>query len=293
MRTKAPWYFEIVAKHIMANRRGGWRMLRGLQYCGMLKGVAEFQLRDGSIVEISLDTPHVYDPDLPDWYEPLAIKCVADAVNGYGLPFVLFDCGADSGLYSRLLIAETQHIMKVIAFEPNRDMYRVLCRNLTRERIGIPSESFVCGVADFNGFGKLVAPPNSKGKESFFIEHSDVETEITVRTLDSIGLPTGNNLVIKLDIEGAELSALKGAQATLRDAGHLIIQIEAHPKVMQRTGIEPMDIVNYLRKLRPFSVTACGNHTDPIYPITRFDIPLFEQLPADVKYDLVLIAPLV
>jgi hypothetical protein len=54
--------------------------------------------------------------------------------------------------------------------------------------------------------------------------------------------------VIKLDLEGAELAALRGAQATLgRDRPDLIIElVEGHAG---RYGYRPRDLVDYLQGL--------------------------------------------
>lgn len=290
MRVSAPWYFEIAASRIMSGKRGGWFILRLLGQLGLLNSSAIFRLADGSPLEIPLDAPQVYDSDLPAWYEAEAIKLIVAEIDKSGQAFTLIDCGADVGLYTRIVCSLSKNITRIIAFEPNETVYHALARNLAPQRIKIAAQTYLRAVSDFTGFGKLQSPDPGASSHAFFIVPSDTSTGIPVCTLDSLNLPKGDNLMIKIDVEGAEMNVLEGAQATLRQAGGLILQIEAHPEVAKRSGVEPMDIIGHLQKIRPFSVTACVERPAAVYPVTRFDVPLFTQLPAHQIYDLVLIA---
>lgn len=266
-------------------------MMQMLRALGLLEGRAVFRLCDGSHAALPLDAPGAHDQHLPDWYEAEAIKRVAQAVLASGQKFTLIDCGADVGLYSRLVIAAARpNIEHIIAFEPNEKIFPLLCENLAVERSGVAAQLFCCGVADFNGYGKLVSPAGDSSSHAFYIERSQTPTDIAVRTIDSLNLPRGGNLMIKLDVEGAEFSALHGAENTLRGAARLVIQLEAHPDVARRTGIEPMRIINHLRSIRPFSVTACVERPVSVHMLTHFDTPLFSQLPPGQIYDLVMVA---
>lgn len=292
MRLSAPWYFEIAARRIISDRRGGWLVFRLLKKFGLLDGCAQFRLVDGSLMEIPLDAPQAYDSDLPVWYEAEAIKRVVAAVEAAGKSFTLIDCGADVGLYSRIICSQSKKFSRIIAFEPNENVYRILTRNMAQQLTGIPAQTHLGAVSDFTGFGELTSPESEDCSHAFFIIPSDRPTGIPVHRLDSLNLPKGSHAVLKLDVEGAEMNVLQGAQDILRNAGHLILQIEAHPDVTRRTGVEPMDIINYLRAIRPFTVTACVERPAAVYPVTRFDTPLFSQLPADQIYDLVLVSSL-
>lgn len=290
MRVSAPWYFELAAGRISANKRGGWLGLRLLRKLGMLKGCALFRLADGGILEIPLDAPQVYEADLPDWYEAEAIRLVVRAMAQSGQDFTLIDCGADVGLYSRIVCSLSKNISRIIAFEPNSRIYPVLERNFMPDRVALPAKTCPGAVSDFNGFGELCSPKPEASSHAFYIAPSTGPDGIPVHTIDSLNLPEGGNLAVKIDVEGAEMNVLRGAHETLRRAGHLVVQIEAHPEVARRCGVEPMDMINYLRALRPFTVTACVERPAAVYPLTRFDMPLFSQLPAHQIYDLVLTA---
>src|SRR5579871_6374551 len=63
-------------------------------------------------------------------YEPDAIAAFAAAVARLGPAVTLVDCGADVGAFSRLVLARTSNIARLIAFEPNPDPFELLEQNL-------------------------------------------------------------------------------------------------------------------------------------------------------------------
>ena len=69
--------------------------------------------------------------------------------------------------------------------------------------------------------------------------------------IDSLNV-RGGNIAIKLDIEGGELNALKGAVETVTSAHECVITLEAHPMVARRTGQDPVECLRFLTALRPF-----------------------------------------
>jgi len=92
--------------------------------------------------------------------------------------------------------------------------------------------------------------------------------------------------VIKIDVEGAELLVLRGAEELLARAAPTLV-IAVHPEPMRAMGAGPADLIAFL-KLRGF----CGHHldgrpaTDPGFEEIVFrkslvadseDVPMFDS----------------
>ena len=140
------------------------------------------------------------------------------------------DIGANVGYY---LLAAAQIVQagRIVAFEPVPSNYAILKRNLDRFglkhchhwpwAIGARNEAAVFFESNVSNFGGL-------------IEHNrqDLKREITVevRRLDDVidTLPAFRPTVLRMDVEGAELQVLAGAERVLRTCKPLLF-IEFHP----------------------------------------------------------------
>jgi FkbM family methyltransferase len=147
------------------------------------------------------------------------------------------DVGAHMGLFAHLMAQSSQH---VYAFEPQRELYDYLVRldlgNVTLHNFAL---SNVAGHADLRvptekrsgaaleAYGRI-SPHNSFG--SIEVTGTSVE-RIETRRLDDFAW-SGRVGLIKIDVEGHELSVLEGATRTLDDdRPNLIVEIarEANP----------------------------------------------------------------
>jgi len=135
---------------------------------------------------------------------------------------IVYDIGAFHGL---LTLFFALHAKEVICFEPNTQNHKRLMENLTLNEVG---NVRVCkvGVGSRNGKLRMVASPLMPGGAS--VNSSIVDRllragtgttieEVPVIALDDeiprAGLPAPD--FIKIDIEGSEIEALKGARHTL------------------------------------------------------------------------------
>ena len=113
-------------------------------------------------------------------------------------------------------------------------------------------------VSDFNGFGVLrlgvLRQPNSTDQylstspHARFLEPA-LDGDIAVRTIDSFHVDVPGGLIIKIDVEGGELNVIQGALETLRRASAFAVVFEAHPDVIRRTGIDPMECIRALCRI--------------------------------------------
>jgi FkbM family methyltransferase len=179
---------------------------------------------------------------------------------------VLFDCGADIGTFSSLVFARTDRIVRILAFEPNLDTHEFLHWNLSN--LHVPTEIVAKAVSSFEGQGRLESPLDNLTDHARFLVPGDGPVEVT--TLDSMNV-RGGNIAIKTDLEGGELEALKGAAQTIAAARDCVVTVEAHPDVARRTGLDPVNSLQFLQTLRPFHfmVAETGERPSLLRPIIR------------------------
>jgi FkbM family methyltransferase len=133
------------------------------------------------------------------------------------------DIGANRGIYSYLM---RQHSKSVIAFEPN-PLYASFVRGALKDVKVIEA-----AVSDHEGSCVLRVPLSTEIAGMGTIEAENTldqlpveEITIPVLTLDSLKLPKIG--FIKIDVEGHELAALRGAAATIESSlPNLLIEAE-------------------------------------------------------------------
>jgi FkbM family methyltransferase len=227
MRSVGRW-FERVGTVISftwnhpANR--GHRLRRTLsairfQLLGRLFGrQARATVGDRSVMEADA---HVYHSaramyaNPVDWNEMHAWK----RALGPGSLFV--DVGANVGLYTIWCIEAGA---EVIALEPSRIARERLSSNL--ELNGYSAEIVPAAVGEAEGTLRLTTQLDNQNHLVLSSDSQDVETEeVPVLTLDGL---VGDRTVdgLKVDVEGAELLVMKGAQRLLSERRIKLIQLE-------------------------------------------------------------------
>jgi FkbM family methyltransferase len=143
---------------------------------------------------------------------------------------VVYDLGANVGYYSLAAARRVGPHGRVIAFEPLPDVADVLerhlavngIRNVTVERCAVSDED---GEAWFDpGVGSAYGRLSETGR--IRVPTVSLDRFCAVR-----GLPLPN--VVKIDVEGAELQALRGAVGILRRARPRVM-LSLHTAEMQR-----------------------------------------------------------
>jgi FkbM family methyltransferase len=173
----------------------------------------------------------------------------------------VLDIGAHKGSYSVLFASLMRDNGKVIAFEPDPENCRWIAKN-------VAANGFQCietcqlalseseGSATFyaaDGLGSLVANPSARGidKKSITVQTrrlDDVLGDRGVQTVD----------VIKMDVEGADLMVLRGAEQTLRQHDASILM-----DVDVQTNAERRELYDMLRSLG-YSIYRIGKELTPI-----------------------------
>ena len=167
---------------------------------------------------------------------------------------VALDVGANVGAYSTLLGLWVGASGAVFAFEPAPSVFDGLVRHIEiNGLIGIvrPIAAAVGGlsttapflVADSAGESRLAASspqPPASGLHTISVQVTTID-EFCAREHLAPDF-------IKIDVEGAELSALRGARETIRARrGHLALFVEMHPSIWPALGLSREDLVAELR----------------------------------------------
>jgi FkbM family methyltransferase len=154
---------------------------------------------------------------------------------------VVYDCGANLGLYARYLVS-TLGAGHVVAFEPSPDNRRFLAANLALGGIADRVTILPMALADEDGMAefqvddmqtssgtlsKVTGGEPSEGRKNLRL--GPLTDQVLCRRLDTVvaeeGLPFPD--VIKIDVEGAEPLLLRGAAGLLRERRPALV-VELH-----------------------------------------------------------------
>lgn len=157
----------------------------------------------------------------------------------------VFDVGANIGYFSLEFARLVGNSGKVVSFEPHPQIFKVLSRNITRNNYqNVSLKNVACGQktgtvqlflsGQNEGNHKIIDSPNNKGAVDVpLIRLNDYIREKMPR-------------IIKMDIEGAELIALKGIDSELLNINNIDFVIEYHPYEMAFFKIEGKELLDFL-----------------------------------------------
>jgi len=127
----------------------------------------------------------------------------------------IVDVGANIGLLTVPFARLAQPTGKVIALEPQRIVYQMLCGNIALNAL---DNVFALNVAAGSSAGSITVPPVDYRQAGNFgavsVETSGAGEVVPRVTIDALGLDHCE--LIKIDVEGMELDVLEGAAATMR-----------------------------------------------------------------------------
>jgi len=179
-----------------------------------------------------------------------------------------FDIGANIGWYSLLLGVRATTDFQAFAFEPSPANYALLVENLRRNGVAAvaPIQAAVGekpGRATLHLYGE-----SNRGRNSLLPLHEGIGVEVPVVALDDFcrerNLDRRPVAFIKLDVEGYEYFALKGAAETLKRCRAVLT--EYSPKYLTAAGIEPGALLDLFAAagFQPHFVSDSGLHpADP------------------------------
>ena len=154
------------------------------------------------------------------------------------------DAGAHIGIYTLLTCGRAR---RVVAFEP--DPYNLAALQLNVARSGCGNVEIHCAaVADSCGHARFRAF-RSTFSGSLMARNVDQYREFQTRLVcldDILENADLGRLVLKLDVEGAEPLALKGARNTIARAPLLMLFVEVNPDALEAGGSSAEELVQCL-----------------------------------------------
>ena len=165
---------------------------------------------------------------------------------------VVVDIGAHVGYFTLIAARQVGPAGKVYAFEPDPDNYSTLLKNIEANAY----DNVVAdrkAISDNVGTSQLHLVATGSGRHSMYHhglpERGSIEIETTTldSTFDDLDWP--NVDLIKIDVEGAEVSVLDGMTRLLEKPAKLNLIVEFMPSLLKNAGIAPRQFLDKLASL--------------------------------------------
>ncbi len=224
-------------------------------------------LRDSSLVETDPDgfehwqTPYgrFWIPKGQKYILPFNLAEMETRIYGTGAHYVqpgdtVLDCGANVGTFARFALEAGAG--KVVAIEPSPENLECLRRNFEAEISAGRLVLAAKGVWHQEDTMELLVDPDNRAADSFVIRRDAATGALRVPlvTIDRLAEELGLERVdfIKMDIEGAETNALRGAAAVMK-RDHPRMSISAY-----HLPTDPDEIPRIVRAAWPDVRVECG-----------------------------------
>jgi FkbM family methyltransferase len=160
----------------------------------------------------------------------------------------LLDVGANIG-YMSIRLAKRNSV-KAVAIEPVPEMFSALQANIARNDVASLVTPIQAAAMDRPGTVHVTV---DRGPANHLSAEAPGSVAVPARRLDELDVaPT----VIKCDVEGAELQALRGAEGLLASKPPLLVEVEE--RWTSRFGYSPTDLFDYL--------SGFGYHAQMVLP---------------------------
>lgn len=242
-----------------------------------MRGYATLHLKDGELAELTprycigskIEAEKILEKDFEETFMEIFLKEIRQGD-------IVFDIGANIGLYTLPSVLKLNTTGKVFAFEPVPLWFQRLKENIELNRFTSDQViSFKVGLSDRDEHSEMVIKDiQGSGMGSIKPGYKDILSEkesavvpvYLVRGDDFIQankIPPPN--VIKIDVEGAELAVLQGLKVALENPTCRFLLCEIHPHFMT----EPSDQIERLLNGYGFNTQICKQRRTEYYLLAR------------------------
>jgi FkbM family methyltransferase len=214
----------------------------------------------------------VYEHAFPI-YRPLyrAFKVYTDRAERQLLKRILFagavvvDAGANIGIYSEFLSRCVGPTGAVHSFEPSPDNFKRL-RTATRKLQNVRLSQ--AAVGEHSGNSELYLSDKLNVDHRAYMADGDSRRSVPIEmvALDDYFKPGERVDLIKMDIQGYELHALRGANRVLEDNPAITLLIEFWPYGLKQAGANWVDLIAALEQKGMVIRQVSSEGTIPFHP---------------------------
>lgn len=213
-------------------------------------------------------------------FEPTSFRFLRETVRPGD---TVIEVGANVGVFTVLLARWVGPEGRVFAFEPSPISRVALEDHLLLNRVASRVVVMPAAVSDEPGTS-MFYERGSSGENTLSRTHSRIPeakaVEVQVTTLDAFCKACGIvPALIKIDIEGFELHALRGAQSVLRECRPTLL-MEVHPMNWPEIGISGEDVNRFLAEMG-YRLTSLGGVNDPLREHGHVVLEPMEVQPAE------------
>jgi FkbM family methyltransferase len=142
-------------------------------------------------------------------------------------PINVIDVGANLGYYSCLFSLKSSINSRIIAIEPDNENFNILLKNIELNSLKNINAKRVA-VGDISGPAHIKKYKTSNRGKHQLVKGAAIDNNVEAVTLDDLLIenfrPNEKIDFLKIDIEGYELRALRGAQEMLKRTKNIIIE---------------------------------------------------------------------
>jgi FkbM family methyltransferase len=183
------------------------------------------------------------------WLEPLEMRLLTDFAPHFD---TFIDVGAHVGIYTIAISKLNGENIEVHSFEPDQINFRALNNavhiNNLKTRISLNNMAVADHVGELRFYLSTENPgdhriaPAAEAREVVTVPCTSLDAYFRDKPL--------RNVLLKMDIQGAEYAAFKGFRETLgRITGDLVIAMEFWPYGLQLAGVAAEELIDLMEEL--------------------------------------------
>lgn len=162
----------------------------------------------------------------------------------------IIDIGANIGYYS-VLAAKLVGPRNVLSFEPDRDLFISLCKNLLLNN-ALDVSAFNCALSSSEGIARIYRSSSNSGDNRLGIRN-DLDQDFTSTPCLTIALDhlkdsisEYKNITVKIDVQGYETFVFEGMQQLLAKGCISSIIAEYCPTLIKASGRHQDELLNMI-----------------------------------------------